>query len=108
MFKSLGLRSLTRTFATTMTIPKKYPAKQHALNVKTHLKTKIPNLSNHALFLSGSIQESDKYSDSAKPFKQERYFYYLTGCNIPGSHVFYDLNLDELHDKQILHGYEFH
>lgn len=96
MFKSLGLRSLTRTFATAMTIPKKYPARQHALNVKTHLRTKIPNLSNHALFLSGSIQESDKYSDSAKPFKQERYFYYLTGCNIPGSHVFYDLNKEEL------------
>jgi Xaa-Pro dipeptidase len=74
----------------------KYPAKQHALNVKSHLKTKIPNLSNYALFLSGSIQEHDKYSDSAKPFKQERYFYYLTGSDIPGSHVFYDLNKEEL------------
>jgi len=79
-----------------MTIPSKYPAKQHALNVKNHLKTKIPNLQNHSIFISGSIQESDKYSDSAKVFKQERYFYYLTGCDIPGSHVWFDLINEEL------------
>lgn len=80
----------------TMTIPSRYPARQHALNVKRHLKSKITDLSNHAIFISGSIQESDKYSDSAKPFKQDRYFYYLTGCNIPGSHVFYDLSKEHL------------
>lgn len=74
----------------------KYPARQHALNVKKHLKTKIKDLSDYALFLSGSFQESYKYSDTAKVFRQERYFYYLTGCNVPSSHVFYDLNKEEL------------
>lgn len=74
----------------------KYPAKQHALNVKRHLKSRIPDLTNTALFLSGSIQEYDKYSDSAKVFKQERYFYYITGFNYPGGHVYFDLNKEEL------------
>lgn len=74
----------------------KYPARQHALNVKKHLKTKIKDLSDYALFLSGSFQESYRYSDTAKVFRQERYFYYLTGCNVPSSHVFYDLNKEEL------------
>ncbi|CCH44238.1 Xaa-Pro dipeptidase [Wickerhamomyces ciferrii] len=79
-----------------MTIPQRYPARQHALNVKHHLQTKLSDLSKTSIFLSGSLQESDKYSDSSKPFKQERYFFYLTGVNIPGSHVFYDLNKEEL------------
>jgi Xaa-Pro dipeptidase len=74
----------------------KYPARQHALNVKRHLQAKVKDLSDYALFLSGSVQESYKYSDTAKVFRQERYFYYLTGCNVPSSHVFYDLNREEL------------
>lgn len=74
----------------------KYPARQHALNVKKHLASKVKDLSNTALFLSGSVQESYKYSDTAKAYRQERYFYYLTGCNLPSSHVFYDLNEEKL------------
>jgi Xaa-Pro dipeptidase len=64
--------------------------------VKKHLQAKVKDLSDYALFLSGSVQESYKYSDTAKVFRQERYFYYLTGCNVPSSHVFYDLNKEEL------------
>lgn len=74
----------------------KYPARQHALNVKKHLQTKIKDLSDYALFISGSVQESEKYSDTTKKFRQERYFYYLTGCDLPSSHMFYDLNKEEL------------
>lgn len=74
----------------------KYPARQHALNVKKHLQTKIKDLSNHAIFVSGYTNEHYLYSDTAKPFRQERYFYYLSGSNIPGSHIFFDINKEEL------------
>ncbi|KAH3686266.1 hypothetical protein WICPIJ_002763 [Wickerhamomyces pijperi] len=74
----------------------KYPAKLHARNVAKHLRTKISDLSSHAIFLSGSTQESYKYSDTAKPFRQERYFYYLSGFNFPSGHVYYDISKDEL------------
>ena len=30
------------------------------------------------------------------PFRQRRYFYYLTGCNEPDCHVTYDVGKDEL------------
>ncbi|KAH3673666.1 hypothetical protein WICMUC_003569 [Wickerhamomyces mucosus] len=79
-----------------MSIPSKYPAKQHARNVVSHLKTKIKDLSNYAIFLSASTQESYKYSDAGKPFRQERYFYYLSGFNFPSGHIFYDINKDKL------------
>lgn len=36
------------------------------------------------------------YCDQTKPFRQNRYFFYLTGCDIPGSHVVYKAEEDHL------------
>ena len=35
-------------------------------------------------------------SDQLRPFRQDRYFYYLTGCNEPGCYVTYDIDRDNL------------
>lgn len=74
----------------------KYPAKQHALNVKQQLKSKLKTLESFSLFLSSEIVKYYPYSDSEQPFRQNRYFYYLTGCNLPNTHVFFDLSTEEL------------
>ena len=74
---------------------KKYPAKEHCQRVLTHLTTKKGN-NNCYFFLSGEQDVLYQYSDQAKPFRQNRYFYYLSGCDIPGSHVIYDGGSDKL------------
>lgn len=73
----------------------KYPAKDHARRVIMHLQEKR-STENLALFLSGEDLELYQYCDQTKPFRQNRYFYYLSGCDIPGSHVIYRPAIDKL------------
>ncbi|KAI5954269.1 pepP [Candida jiufengensis] len=76
---------------------KKYPAKQHARNVLSQLQNKNSSKAQDAkFFISGEVLEGYKYCDQTKPFRQDRYFFYLSGCNIPGSHVLYDSEKDHL------------
>ncbi|CAK9436740.1 uncharacterized protein LODBEIA_P12620 [Lodderomyces beijingensis] len=79
-------------------IGKKYPAKKHAQNVlKLFIKSRNstdPNPVN--FFISGEDLVLYKYSDQSKPFRQDRYFFYLSGCNIPGAHVLYNGKEDKL------------
>lgn len=76
---------------------KKYPAKDHARRVYQHFVEKNPEKAQgSAFFISGDGVDMIKYCDQAKPFRQNRYFFYLSGCEVPGSHLFYDSNLDEL------------
>lgn len=76
----------------------KYPAKNHCLKVKQHFVSKKPglNVEKSGLFISGGKVEPIKYCDQEKVFRQNRYFYYLTGCNIPGSSVLFDFKTDKL------------
>lgn len=46
--------------------------------------------------MSGENLELYQYSDQTKPLRQNRYFYYLSGCEIPGSHVLYLTDSDSL------------
>ncbi|KAF2276863.1 uncharacterized protein EI97DRAFT_433093 [Westerdykella ornata] len=69
----------------------KYPAKQHARRVATEL-----GVSAGLLILHGEIARNNKYSDMPAPFRQNRYFYYLTGCNETDCHVTYDIEQDSL------------
>ena len=76
---------------------KKYPAKQHARNVLNHYTSKNPSLAkNVAFFVSGEDLELFQYCDQTKAFRQNRYFYYLSGVDIPGSHVLYQSKYDKL------------
>ncbi|KAK6200525.1 X-Pro dipeptidase [Scheffersomyces amazonensis] len=76
---------------------KKYPAKQHARNVYAHLKEKnLQKAESSVFFISGEDNELIQYSDQNKPFRQNRYFFYLSGCPIPGAHVVYQPQRDHL------------
>ncbi|SCU78738.1 LADA_0A07250g1_1 [Lachancea dasiensis] len=76
----------------------KYPAKSHALKVKGFfLGRKGPSHEEKtALFIAGGTLESIKYCDQTKPFRQNRYFYYLTGVDIPGSSLILDFPTEKL------------
>ncbi|KAK3686297.1 hypothetical protein LTR37_019980 [Vermiconidia calcicola] len=69
----------------------KYPAKAHAQRVADKLK-----LSNGLILLKAAKQQYYPDSDQPVPFRQERSFYYLTGCNEPDSFVTYETAKDKL------------
>ncbi|CDO92651.1 unnamed protein product [Kluyveromyces dobzhanskii CBS 2104] len=76
----------------------KYPAKEHCMNVKSRFVTKKGAAAEKtsAFFIAGGEIEPIKYCDQTKAFRQNRYFYYLTGCNIPGSSVLFDFKSGKL------------
>ncbi|CAN3475181.1 hypothetical protein DICA0_C03752 [Diutina catenulata] len=69
---------------------KRYPAKDHAASVIRHLKTKNPDAQG-TIYIAGATQDHYSFSDSTKRFRQERYFFYLSGCETPGSHLTVDI-----------------
>ncbi|GEQ72696.1 hypothetical protein JCM33374_g6383 [Metschnikowia sp. JCM 33374] len=73
----------------------KYPAKEHSRRVYNHFKSRKHD-DNVGFFVSGENLELYQYCDQTKPLRQNRYFYYLSGCEIPGSHILYHANSDEL------------
>lgn len=75
---------------------RKYPAKEHCQRTYKHLTTKKNDADHVLFFVSGEREVLYPYSDQTKPFRQNRYFFYLTGCDIPGSHVIYDAKQDYL------------
>ncbi|OBA26000.1 hypothetical protein HANVADRAFT_3202 [Hanseniaspora valbyensis NRRL Y-1626] len=73
----------------------KYPAKKHCSKIVSQLQSiTIPHSS--AIINFGNNVEPIKYCDTMKPFRQKRYFYYLSGVEIPGSAIFYDIKNDKL------------
>lgn len=71
--------------------PKRYPAKQHARKVAKELGTE-----NGIIYLPGQLESTWEDSDQGPPFRQRRYFYYLTGADFPGCSVTYDIAADKL------------
>lgn len=76
----------------------KYMAKSHASRIKGLLlqKTKDFDSATTAIFIAGEELEGVKYCDIHKHFRQNQYFYYLSGVNIPGSALLYNLKNDKL------------
>lgn len=74
---------------------KKYPAKAHCRNVYKILSSKKSG-TECTFFISGEINRLYQYSDIGKPFRQNRYFYYLSGCELPGCHIIYEPQDDKL------------
>ncbi|TKA26597.1 hypothetical protein B0A50_04705 [Salinomyces thailandicus] len=68
----------------------KYPAKAHARRVADTLNA--PGI----IAISASTLTLWPDSDMPMPFRQARYFYYLTGCDEPGCWVVYDIDHDRL------------
>lgn len=69
----------------------KYPAKAHAKRVADKLK-----LDNGLILLAGAKTQYYPDSDQPIPFRQDRAFYYLTGCNEPGCYVTYETAKEKL------------
>ncbi|KAI1469556.1 metallopeptidase family M24-domain-containing protein [Daldinia caldariorum] len=70
---------------------KRYPAKQHARKVAKEL-----GVDNGIIYLPGQLESTWEDSDQGPPFRQRRYFYYLTGVDFPGCSVTYDIAADKL------------
>ncbi|RDL30179.1 putative Xaa-Pro aminopeptidase pepP [Venustampulla echinocandica] len=71
----------------------KYPAKAHARRVVEYMRTKVPDISG-VLYLEGQKDRLIEDNDGEAPFRQRRYFYYLTGCALPDSYYTYDIATD--------------
>lgn len=48
------------------------------------------------VYLPGALAKNNEDSDMPAPFRQRRYFYYLSGCNEAGCHLTYDIKRDLL------------
>ncbi|CCE66203.1 hypothetical protein TPHA_0P00450 [Tetrapisispora phaffii CBS 4417] len=78
---------------------KKYLAKEHCLRVKKLLLSKVKSLnaSKTGIFIAGEEMKGVKYCDAFKDFRQNQYFYYLSGVyDIPGCSLFFDFHDDSL------------
>ncbi|EUC29584.1 hypothetical protein COCCADRAFT_29370 [Bipolaris zeicola 26-R-13] len=69
----------------------KYPAKQHARRVQEKM-----GIEHGLIYLPGQPARNNEDSDMPAPFRQRRYFYYLSGCNEPDCHMAYDVQRDVL------------
>ncbi|KAL1842722.1 hypothetical protein VTJ49DRAFT_4360 [Mycothermus thermophilus] len=69
----------------------KYPAKLHARKVAKEL-----GVDSGLILLPGQVEQLYEDSDMTFEFRQRRYFYYLTGVNVPGCAVTYDIGGDFL------------
>jgi Xaa-Pro dipeptidase len=68
----------------------KYPAKAHAKRVVDYIKKTNPDATG-VLYLEGQKTRMIEDNDEAAPFRQRRYFYYLTGCDLPDSYFTYNI-----------------
>ncbi|KAI9849731.1 MAG: hypothetical protein M1838_000092 [Thelocarpon superellum] len=73
----------------------KYPAKAHAQRVASLLLGQDPSAKG-VIFLEGQETRMLEDSDMPEPFRQRRYFYYLSGCTLPDCALTYDLETAEL------------
>ncbi|KAI1374686.1 hypothetical protein F4677DRAFT_455372 [Hypoxylon crocopeplum] len=51
---------------------------------------------NGLIYLPGQLESTWEDSDQGPPFRQRRYFYYMTGADFPGCSVTYDIAADKL------------
>ncbi|KAL2145271.1 hypothetical protein VTI28DRAFT_7639 [Corynascus sepedonium] len=69
----------------------KYPAKQHAKRVVDYIRTKVPDATG-VLYLESRTTKLIEDNDEPEPFRQRRFFYYLTGCPLADSFVVHDID----------------
>lgn len=74
----------------------KYPAKTHAQKVKRELAAADSSSTTGLIYLKGQDSEDYEDTDGAKPFRQRRYAFYLSGADFPGCAVTYDIAKDIL------------
>ncbi|OCL14199.1 Creatinase/prolidase N-terminal domain-containing protein [Glonium stellatum] len=72
----------------------KYPAKAHAKKVAEYIKSKGGDATG-TIYLEGQKTRMIEDNDEAMPFRQRRYFYYLTGCAEPDCYFTYDMKTEK-------------
>ncbi|KAF2791636.1 putative Xaa-Pro aminopeptidase [Melanomma pulvis-pyrius CBS 109.77] len=73
----------------------KYPAKTHAKRVAEYIVGKGGDKTG-TIYLEGQKQKLLEDNDSEAPFRQRRYFFYLSGCVLPDSYLTYDIPTEKL------------
>ncbi|KAH7072466.1 putative Xaa-Pro aminopeptidase [Paraphoma chrysanthemicola] len=73
----------------------KYPAKEHARKVAKWIIDKGGD-KNGTIYLEAQKQKLQEDNDSEAPFRQRRYFFYLSGCELPDSYLTYEIATDKL------------
>ncbi|KAF2091624.1 putative Xaa-Pro aminopeptidase [Saccharata proteae CBS 121410] len=72
------------------TLKGKYPAKAHAKKVKEWIVSQGGD-GNGVIYLEGQKTKMNEDNDQECPFRQRRYFFYLTGCELPDCYLAYDM-----------------
>lgn len=81
-------------------LKQKYPAKAHARRVVDYLDShRDSSLSKSAvdsalLYLEGTPKKYNEDNDQECPFRQRRYFFYMTGVDLPDCKFIYDVEND--------------
>ncbi|KAH7064090.1 putative Xaa-Pro aminopeptidase [Paraphoma chrysanthemicola] len=73
----------------------KYPAKEHARKVAKWIIDKGGDKKG-TIYLEAQKQKLQEDNDSEAPFRQRRYFFYLSGCELPDSYLTYEIATDKL------------
>ncbi|KAH7382629.1 putative Xaa-Pro aminopeptidase [Phaeosphaeria sp. MPI-PUGE-AT-0046c] len=73
----------------------KYPAKDHARKVAKWIIEKGGD-KNGTIYLEAQKQKLNEDNDGEAPFRQRRYFFYLSGCELPDSYLVYEFASDKL------------
>ncbi|KAK2601967.1 hypothetical protein QQS21_004480 [Conoideocrella luteorostrata] len=68
----------------------KYPGKAHAKRVVDQIRKAKPD-ANGVIYLEARMTKLQEDNDSPEPFRQRRFFYYLTGCNAADCSFAYDI-----------------
>ncbi|KAB8267521.1 putative Xaa-Pro aminopeptidase pepP [Aspergillus minisclerotigenes] len=74
----------------------KYPAKSHARRVAQLLQAHHGQGAPGVIYLEAQKTRLIEDNDEPMPFRQRRFFYYLSGCSLPDSYLIYDINADKL------------
>ncbi|EOD44692.1 putative xaa-pro dipeptidase protein [Neofusicoccum parvum UCRNP2] len=72
----------------------KYPAKTHARKVKEWIVANGGDAGG-VVYLEGQKTRMNEDNDQEMPFRQRRYFFYLTGCDLPDCYLAFDMKTEK-------------
>ncbi|KAG5918890.1 hypothetical protein E4U42_006712 [Claviceps africana] len=72
----------------------KYPAKAHAKRVVEQIRKSKPDAKG-VIYLEARATKMQEDNDSPEHFRQRRYFYYLSGCNVADCCLAYDIQSEQ-------------
>lgn len=86
---------MTMSHELEVTLKEKYPAKAHCRKVADYLGAQ-GKARDAIIYLEAQKTRMVEDDDQAMHFRQRRYFFYLSGCKLPGAYLIYSIPLDKL------------